>query len=92
MSDSNAELYAEAILGKDAEEFLASDIGRFIIARSDEEAQEAMGQLKTCFPWRRRKITELQNRIWRAESLQSWLGELIIRGRQATDQLEQEEA
>lgn len=91
MSDSNAELYAEAILGKDAEEFLTSDIGRFIIARADEETQEAIRQLKTCFPWRRRKITDLQNRIWRAESVQSWLGELIIRGRQAMDQLEHEE-
>ena len=87
----NAELYAEAMMGQDVESFLASDIGRYLIARADEESADAVGKLKTVFPWRRRRITELQNQIWRAESIQSWLGELIIRGRQATSQLEQQE-
>lgn len=87
----NAELYAEAMLGQDVESFLASDIGRYLIGRADQESAEAVNKLKTCFPWRRRRITELQNQIWRAESFQSWLGELIIRGRQATSQLEQQE-
>lgn len=90
MSD-NAELYAEAMLGQDVESFLASDIGRYLIGRADQESADAADKLKTVFPWRRRRITELQNQIWRAESFQSWLGELIIRGRQATSQLEQQE-
>jgi aminoglycoside phosphotransferase len=49
-----------------------------------------MQQLKNVYPWRRRKITELQNKIWRAESLQQWLSELIIQGTQATQQLEED--
>lgn len=85
------ELYAEAILGKDAEDFLASDVGRFLIGRAEQEVAEAMDELKRCHPWRTRKLRELQNRIWRAESVQGWLGELIIRGRQALSQLEQHE-
>lgn len=91
MSNDNAELYAEAVLGKDAEEFLSSDIGRFLIGRAEQEASEAMELLKKCYPWRRRRIAQLQSEIWRAESIQSWLGELIIRGRQALSQLEQQE-
>ena len=87
----NAELYAEAMLGEDVETFLNSDIGRFLVGRAEQEATEAMQELKRCFPWRRRRITELQTRIWRAESIQRWLGELIIQGRQAMTQIEQSE-
>lgn len=86
---SDQELYAEAIVGKDAEDFANSDIGKYIIGCAEMEANEAMDKLKTVFPWRRRRIQELQNQIWRAESLQSWLAELIIKGRQAQQQLEE---
>lgn len=85
---SETELYAEAILGRDAEEFAQSDIGRYVFGCAEQEAQEALSQLKNVYPWRRRKITELQNKIWRAESVQTWLSELIIKGRQAQQQLE----
>lgn len=87
MSD---ELFAEAMIGKDAEEFIRSDIGRYIIGCAEQEAQEALDQLKRVYPWRRRKITELQNKIWRAESIQSWLAELVIKGQQAIQQLDEE--
>lgn len=84
------ELFAEAILGRDAEEFILSDIGQYIIGCAEQEANDAISQLKTVYPWRRRKITELQNKIYRAESIQSWLAELVIKGKQATQQLDGE--
>lgn len=84
------ELYAEAMLGRDVEDFVNSDIGKYVIGCAEQEAQEAMEQLKRCHPWRRRRITELQNKIWRAESVQSWLAELVIKGKQALTQLEEE--
>lgn len=84
------ELYAEAILGKDAEDFIKSEIGRYIIGCAEQEANDAIYQLKRVYPWRRRKIAELQNKIWRAESIQSWLAELVIRGTQAISQLDEE--
>lgn len=87
MSD---ELFAEAMIGRDAEEFIRSDIGRYIIGCAEQEAQDALDQLKRVYPWRRRKITELQNKIWRAESIQSWLAELVIKGQQAIQQLDEE--
>ena len=87
---SNTELYAEAIIGRDAEDFVNSDIGRYVIGCAEQEANEAMAQLKNIYPWRRRKITELQNKIWRAESMQTWISELIIKGRQAQQQLEED--
>lgn len=84
----DTELVAEAVLGRDAEDFIQSDIGRYIIGCAEQESYEAMDQLKRIYPWRRRKIQELQNKIYRAESIQSWLAELVIKGKQAIQQLE----
>ena len=86
----NEELFAEAMVGRDAEEFIESSIGRYLIGCAEQEAQDALEQLKRVYPWRRRKITELQNKIWRAESIQSWLAELVIKGKQAIQQLDDE--
>ena len=82
------ELLAEAVIGKDAEDFIQSDIGRYILGCAEQESNEAMEQLKRVYPWRRRKIQELQNQIYRAESIQSWLAELVIKGKQAIQQLD----
>lgn len=84
----NEELYAEAMLGKDAEEFLNTDIGRYLVGRAEQESAEAMEQLKRVYPWRRRKIQELQAKVWRADSVQGWLAELIISGKQALQTLD----
>ena len=84
------ELLAEAMIGRDAEDFIESDIGRYIIGCAEQESHEATEQLKRVYPWRRRKIQELQNKIYRAESIQSWLAELVISGKQALQSLENE--
>jgi hypothetical protein len=85
---STQALYAEAVLGKDAEEFLKSDIGRIMLARAEEEESEALEALAGVSSWRRRRIAELQARIWRARSFKQWLTELVVTGRQALQQLE----
>ena len=89
MSDlSTQTMYAEAILGKDAEEFLNTDLGRYMMARAEEEEREALEALATVWPWRRRRISDLQARLWRARSFKGWLAEMITSGRQALQQLE----
>lgn len=84
------EIYAEAMLGKDAEEFIKSEIGRFLTGCAEQEVVEAMEYLKKVHPWRTRRIKELQNQIWRAESFKSWLAELVIRGKQALQHLDED--
>lgn len=84
------ELYAEAIMGKDAEEFINSEIGQYLVGCAEQEIAEATEQLKRVHPWRTRRIRELQNQVWRAESVQSWLAELVVRGRQALQSLEED--
>lgn len=81
-------LYAAAILGKDAEEWLNSDLGRYVLARVEEEEREALEAMADVSPWRRRRIQQLQSQLWRARSFKGWLGEMIVAGRQALQQLE----
>lgn len=87
----NEALYAEAILGKDAEEFLKTDLGRYLLARVEEEEKQALEDLVTVSAWRRRRIQQLQAQLWRARSFKGWLAEMIVTGRQALQQLEQVE-
>ncbi len=84
------ELYATAIMGKDAEEFIQSQIGQYLIGCAEQEIVEAADQLKRVHPWRTRRIRELQNQVWRAESFQSWLAELVVNGKQALQTLEED--
>lgn len=84
---------AEAILGRDAEEFARSELGQFILKRCDLEIQDAQDELSRVFSWRRKRIQELQNKVWRARSMKTWLGELISNGRSAEaalDEIERE--
>lgn len=84
-------LVAEADLGRQAKEFLQSDIGRYLLGCAQQEHQAALDGLKKTSPWRRRRITELQNQAWRAESFMGWLRELVIKGRSAEGALTQGE-
>ena len=70
-------------MGKQAEEFLASDLGRYLVGRARQEAAIAMGDLKRVAPWRRRRIRDLQARIAWAEAFEGWLRELVATGRTA---------
>lgn len=81
-----------ATFGKEVELFMRSPIGDFLLKRSEEEIQEAVGELKRVAPWRRRRIQQLQTQIHVAERFQLWLADAIAAGRQAITQLEEENA
>jgi hypothetical protein len=87
----NPLLLAEAMLGKDAEEFLTSDIGRYLLGRCEHEIEEAQDLLSTVAPWRRNRIKQLQNEIWRAKSVRVWLAELVSNGQRAEQLLDSQE-
>lgn len=79
----NETLFAEATLGRDAEEFMSSDIGRYLLGRCEHEIIDAQEKLSVVSPWRRNRIRQLQNEIWRAKSVRDWLLEIVGTGRQA---------
>ena len=82
-------LIAEAVLGRDAQEFLASEIGRYLLGRAQMDEREALEALVSVKWWRRRRIIELQSRIYRARSVRNGLAEIITDGRQAESVLEE---
>jgi hypothetical protein len=92
MSDpETAALIADGIIGKDAEQFIKSELGQTMIGMAEQDASDAMQKLKGVLPWRRRAIQRLQNEIALSERFQSYLQELYVRGQQAIDQLEARE-
>jgi len=92
MLDPNDPVVESAVLGKEAEEFLTSKLGQYLIERVDNEIEEARQLLETTSPWRRRKIQDLQARIWRAQSFKGWMAAMITDGRQSLELIEQSDA
>src|SRR5258708_1065288 len=84
----NRLLVAEGMLGQDAVEFAKSDLGRYLIGRANLDVMEGTDALKTTFPWRKRRIQQLQNAIWRAEHFKQWLLQAINAGRTALSELD----
>lgn len=85
-------LKARIELGEDAEKFVRSKLGEAVIAIAEGQANSAYNELARVSPWRRRRISQLQAEIWRAESVQQWLAEIITEGRHALELLEGEDS
>ena len=82
---------AEYYLGKDAEDFIESELGRYIIGRIEQERAELVAKLIATPARANRRITQLQNEIWRCDTFKGWLADMVVRGKQALHQLETEE-
>jgi hypothetical protein len=65
-------------------------VGRYIVGRCQQEIADAQSQLSTVSPWRRNRIRQLQNEVWRAQSVVGWLAELVHAGQQAEAVLEED--
>lgn len=83
-------LVKDAVLGKQVEDFVASDVGQYLISRIDCEVDEAVELLKKTYSWRTRRIRDLQNHIFRLESIKTWLVQAIATGHDALRMIEDE--
>ena len=92
MSDERnlEQMIADAEIGKQGREFLASELGKVMVGLADNEvqlAQEALGEVD---PENTAKIRELQNQIKVGKWFTRWLFELIDEGEQAISEFVQE--
>jgi hypothetical protein len=85
------ELYDIALLGKLMEEFTKSDVGSYMIRRANSEAEDAYIALTKVDPHDSIAVQNLQNAVYRAESIKTWMKEAISAGATAKDLLEQRE-
>src|SRR5450759_2410929 len=84
-------LLAHVDIGLQVKQFLASDVGRYLIGRAAEESDEAMAELKKVEPTNGKLIRELQNKIWRADTFAQWLTDSKLDGEHAEETLKQDE-
>lgn len=70
-------------IGDQAEKFIGSELGQVMLSCAREEARAAMDKLKDCSPFDSKAIREHQAAIWRSESFEGWLRDLVVRGREA---------
>lgn len=87
MSDEQSaeirELTTTIDFGFQVEAFIKSPIGTFLIERAEGEIEDALDGLKKVSPTDPVAIVDLQNRVYRAESIQYWLAEAIQTGMNA---------
>lgn len=76
-----------ATFGRQVEDFLTGDIGHYLLQCAKAEEMEALEGLRLVSPWRRRRITELQNKAATASNFQKWLGDAIASGHAAMEQI-----
>lgn len=89
LSEEERSLYAEAILGKDAVDFLNSDLGRVIRGYAIQNIDEVKEALLTTPVWRKRKIQQLQFKAAVAAQFMQFIQEAISRGEMAVQSLNQ---
>ena len=77
-----------AVLGKQVENFMASELGRFLLGRADAEVLTGVAQLKNLAHTDANAIRLAQAQVWRGESLRDWLEEAVRAGLKAQDVLE----
>ncbi len=81
-------LFAEAMLGQQAIDFLNSDLGRVLRGYAMQEVQECKDKLLKTPVWRWRKIIKLQHRAAVAQQFVRFVQEALLRGRVAERNLE----
>lgn len=84
MEDIDRVLLEEAALGKDAEDFVTSPMGRYIVGCVRQEYMEAMDELGSIAFFKIWRIIQLQNKVWRCRRFLEWFGEMIETGIAAT--------
>lgn len=92
MADQLTREFMEQVrFGIEAEAFLVGKIGSYLVARAHAEIDEAVEELKRVDATCVEKIRELQNKIWRAESVDAWLAEKVQEGWNAEEHLRSQE-
>jgi len=74
-----------AVFGRQVEQFLASDIGRYLIARADQQIKEGKAELVETDPENANAMRAAQFKVKVAQSIVDWLSDAIRNGEHATE-------
>ena len=73
-------LFDVAVLGEQMDQFLKSDIGKFLSGRIEDEIEDGIADLRRVDCNNAEAVYLAQARVWRAETLRIWLDEAISAG------------
>ncbi len=88
MSDAEFET---AKLGIEAEHFISSPLGQYLVAMAQRDAREAVEEMKTVNPADMETVRSIQTKLNTPDRFIKWLSELIEEGRACAFKIEQEE-
>ena len=90
--DPDEPLVRTAVFGKQVEDFLASDIGDYLLQKAKHDEQDAIEQLIVGVgTLEERQIREIRARIYWSRQFVQWLGEAIDMGRQSLEMLKEDD-
>ena len=76
-------------LGFSAEDFLSSELGKFIAEKAEAERVSAIEELVSCNPFDCEAVSRLQSRVAIADAAMQWLADAIILGQEAQERMRQ---
>lgn len=77
----------EAQLGIEAEQFKSTDLGRYLLARAQDDIVVAFKEWQDADPEDAKAIRAIQNKAQVAESFLNWIDEAIFNGKYAEDEI-----
>jgi len=80
-----------AVLGERVDQFLKSDIGRYLLEQAEAEEQMGLLILRTVDCNSEHAVRMAQNRVWRGENMKAWLKDAVSAGLKARMILEDRE-
>lgn len=84
-------LIRRAVLGREAQDFLASQVGRYVVGAAAQDQAEIERKLTKVSPWNRRRILRLQQEHRAVELAIGWITEMVQDGAHAERQLDMEQ-
>ena len=88
-SEENKPLWEAAIFGKQVDEFLSSDIGKYLLEKAEKQYFNAILKLRDCAP---EDLLKHQSEMKRAESIRSWLADAVEEGLRAFNLIEENDS
>ncbi len=80
-----------AVLGEQVDQFLKSDVGRYLMEQAEDEERAGLLQLRVVDYTNSEAVRLAQNRAWRGEHVKAWLRNAISAGLKARMILEDRE-
>lgn len=91
MTDEAEILLDVAVLGEQIEQFLKSDIGKYLSEHAEEVISEGMNELKVADCNDAKAVWTAQNKVWLGERFRHWIKEAVTAGLKAREILEERE-